>query len=968
MKVFLTSEKNDQESGVRVRVISREFVILIMALNTKTTSHLLCVPYTEALQIVSNLMMISHSPQDQSVTVKLADQQGQKLFQAFAQKTFSEVSRHINNNKAFLLPVTHYQTIDQACLATTSLPLILNDPLPLHLKFLLTPPPPPQSLAQVPLVAGEGSGEKCPACSLRLVVQSPGDVTKFARHFYTHHSLPAEIIPMFLQTIFKSKKIEKHPVSQCPIDFCKQTMTQNEPLAKHVRRLHQFEVLIFFMMMNFENFNSSGLFTDLMKNCSNLSVKKFVTDFYKTVSDQKSLALVEEPKAPVVPFDKSKATDVMKKFFRGNVSDPGCKLFLKSKGEILKVAMYEKLLFFLFGSTKTVGECENIINFALKNLKKVFNEEDVEAGRETLKSSETFSGLKNVHALIRVFQENVRTLSIDPTDLSGGFVSQLVKLILKRSGGREEKLCFLSWRNSFYPTSQRLSLEELEMTEVVEGLTMFQCSSCDSTFNNLAGLVLHLQLQHGGQAGVKCAICDFTVKEISHPAEMSASQLLDVLMVHLLSRTHLNNNNSEEKRESEGSGCDVCNVKLSESEISAHLRTEEHKNNVVIVMEYLQFCKQRHLDPVNHQVFQDFIFFLRYIHSMSINLQRPIRVTMETVANIHSHFNNLLNMNESIDVTEEVIDKLSATEPAILFCFDCQESFVVAEDARDHLASCPGLRVRCVVCRAHCVSSHLESHSHHLRPLTTLDEAPEEKEVNTEPETRPQQVPEPEPANTQLKKVLLEKVSVSQYKATFNLPFDSKTIPEDSVEKVKFDVTVGDVLNSTKNKTIVDHCVEKRKLEDDPASTPYPLSWIKYKKLRMNLDLKIDKCELTEKVDEQKDAASNDMEEEEEDKCELKEKVDEQEEAVPATSNDMEEEEEEDLPYQLTRVKMEPVETEVTPENFKQLNFDIPLTDIALTPQWRDKLQPQIWFLKRKAEVFNRWKNDINFYFNYSSK
>merc|ERR1712150_131140 len=189
---------------------------------------------------------------------------------------------------------------------------------------------------------------------------------------------------------------------------------------------------------------------------------------------------------------------------------------------------------------------------------------------------------------------------------------------------------------------------------------------------------------------------------------------------------------------------------------------------------------------------------------------------------------------------------------------------------------------------AHCVSSHLESHSHHLRLLTTLDEAPEEKEVNTEPET-------PEPANTQLKKVLLEKVSVSQYKATFNLPFDSKTIPEDSVEKVKFDVTVGDVLNSTKNKTIVDHCVEKRKLEDDPASTPYPLSWIKYKKLRMNLDLKIGKCELTEKVIELKDAAINDMEEEEEYKCELKEKVDEQEEAVPATSNDMEEEEE-DLP------------------------------------------------------------------------
>ena len=966
VKVFLTCEKTGGESDGRVRVMSRDFVILIMALNTKTTSHLLCVPFKEAIQIVSNLMMISHSPQDQSVTVKLADQQGQgqKLFQAFSQKSFSEVSRHINNNQAFLLPVTHYKIIDQACLASTSLPLILNDPLPHHLKFLLTPPPPQQTLAQVAEVAGELSGEKCPACSLRLKVDSPGDVTKFARHFYTHNSLPGEIIPIFLQTIFKSKMIEKHPVTQCPIDFCNQTMSQTESLAKHVRRLHQFEVLIFFLMTKFENFKTSDLFTYLMKNCSNLSVKKFITDFYKTVSDQKKVDLIEEPKPPVVPFDKPQATEVMKKFFRGNVSDSGCKLFLKSKGQILKVAMYEKLLYFLFGWTKTDGECENILNFALKNLKKVVNEEDVEVGRETLRSSETFAGLKKIHGLIKVFLENVKTLSLEPADLSGGFISQLVRLTLKNSGGRKEKLCFLAWRNSFYPASPRLSLEEVEEAGVLEGMTVLQCFSCDSTFNNPAGLVLHQQQKHSDSGGVRsvrsvrCATCDFTIKQTNNPAEFSPSQLFDLLMLHLLSRAHLNNNSSEEKRECEGSGCDVCNVKLEESEISDHLRTGEHRNNVVIVMEYLQFCKQRQLDPVNHQVFQDFIFFLRYIHSMSINLQRPIRITMETVSNIHSHFNNLLNMNESIDVTEEVIDKLSATDPATLFCFSCVESFVRPEDARDHLSSCPDLRVRCVVCRLHSDSEHLESHRHHLRPLTTLDEAPEEKQPDTELETlseptlEPEPVSEPEPelepvsdpATTELRKVLLDKVSVGQYRATLNLPFDSK-IPEDSVEKVKLDVSVGDILSSVKNKTIVDHCVEKRKLEDDPASIPYPMSWIKYKKLRMNLDLKVDKCESPEKVDEHNDSADE----------------------TPATSNDMETEEE-DLAYQLARVKKEPVETEITPENFKQLNFDISLTDIALTPEWRHKLQPQIWLLKRKAEVFNRWKNDINFYINYSNK
>ena len=32
---------------------------------------------------------------------------------------------------------------------------------------------------------------------------------------------------------------------------------------------------------------------------------------------------------------------------------------------------------------------------------------------------------------------------------------------MKKSGGREEKLCFLAWRNSFYPSSPRLSLEEV---------------------------------------------------------------------------------------------------------------------------------------------------------------------------------------------------------------------------------------------------------------------------------------------------------------------------------------------------------------------------------------------------------------------------------------------------------------------------------------------------------------------------
>ena len=109
-----------------------------------------------------------------------------------------------------------------------------------------------------------------------------------------------------------------------------------------------------------------------MKNCQKESVKKFIQEFHQAVVDKKKIheevkvLEVEDIKTPATVFDKTKATDVMKKFFRQNVSDPGCKLFLKSKGEILKIAMYEKLLFFLFGFTSNVGECENILNFVIE--------------------------------------------------------------------------------------------------------------------------------------------------------------------------------------------------------------------------------------------------------------------------------------------------------------------------------------------------------------------------------------------------------------------------------------------------------------------------------------------------------------------------------------------------------------------------------------------------------------------------
>merc|ERR1719342_961341 len=66
-------------------------------------------------------------------------------------------------------------------------------------------------------------------------------------------------------------------------------------------------------------------------------------------------------------------------------------------------------------------------------------------------------------------------------------------------------------------------------------------------------------------------------------------------------------------------------------------------------------------------------------------------------------------------------------------------------------------------------------------------------------------------------------------------------------------------------------------------------------------------------------------------------------------------------PKQIDKVKFDPQKI------YNPMDFDISLGDIALDPTWKDLLEPQVIFLKRKAEVFNRWKNDINFYFKSSS-
>ena len=74
--------------------------------------------------------------------------------------------------------------------------------------------------------------------------------------------------------------------------------------------------------------------------------------------------------------------------------------------------------------------------------------------------------------------------------------------------------------------------------------------------------------------------------------------------------------------------------------------------------------------------------------------------------------------------------------------------------------------------------------------------------------------------------------------------------------------------------------------------------------------------------------------------------------------------------YDTAELQLEHLEKESTLDLDKQyepMNFDIKMCDVAFETEWEEYLEPQIEYLKKKAEVFNRWKNDISFYKNMIS-
>merc|ERR1719342_946672 len=146
----------------------------------------------------------------------------------------------------------------------------------------------------------------------------------------------------------------------------------------------------------------------------------------------------------------------------------------------------------------------------------------------------------------------------------------------------------------------------------------------------------------------------------------------------------------------------------------------------------------------------------------------------------------------------------------------------------------------------------------------TLEEATEKEDNDKEEEgedfNTPEETPNVEPEPN------IDILPASEYRPTFKINFNAK-IPEDYTEKVSFDVKLSDILehkSAPPRKTIVDHCLDKRKAEMDPELLEYPMSMIRFKQLRMDPGLKMNYEDVRKVRTSQDDIDDDDDDEEEE--------------------------------------------------------------------------------------------------------
>ena len=129
-------------------------------------------------------------------------------------------------------------------------------------------------------------------------------------------------------------------------------------------------------------------------------------------------------------LDKTRATSLMKQFFRQHYEDRDCQSFLTSRGEVLTAKVYEKLVCFIYLVAADDEEAGQLVKFALKNLKTVLKE-----GREMQKESlMAFQDkLNSIYYLIYGFKQRCATLKFPPTQCNKEVLLSVVQSLVSGS-------------------------------------------------------------------------------------------------------------------------------------------------------------------------------------------------------------------------------------------------------------------------------------------------------------------------------------------------------------------------------------------------------------------------------------------------------------------------------------------------------------------------------------------------------
>ena len=548
----------------------------------------------------------------------------------------------------------------------------------------------------------------------------------------------------------------------------------------------------------------------------------------------------------------------MKQFFRAEVGDPACRTFLKSRGAVLPQNLMEKLIRFLYTVSPSPKHARQMLTFAVKNVRAVVTEEGREAGGQAaVWESEALQSMQALQPAFLQFTADCSVLGWSAATCWPGLLPPLLARAAQRCTTQQARRQLCHWVLQQHNRLDKQSVPHLlDITQSHSAETFLQgkclkCRDCEEETADLVGLLLHAGRAHPTSWVVECEVCR------SEAGRGGAGQhLLAVLQLHLASHAHLANTAGAglEKMQVVMGRCDPCQVEVGLGEEVDHCTTPHHTALYAVLSEYTQYCAARQISPVDHSNFPDFIFFLRCIHSLSSNLNIPMRTIMDLLSKVHKNFDSLINVNESSDVKEEVIEKLSSTEPAVFFCYSCCESFSSCGVAVEHLpCSQSALGIRCIVCRCYVSAASLTEHTHPItqKQLVMVETAVEVLQVvdnsivtNDEPKTTSMTTSTPDVTSVpKCETIKTDKDVKAKRKEITRKPLDLipvnenmkfhifqsvNKIKEDFKEDITFDSTINEILASqvkclqpsaSRSKTIVEHCNEKRKSDVEDSTT-----------------------------------------------------------------------------------------------------------------------------------------------------